>query len=311
MTVQGPMTPAQTRVVDPILTRIALGYRMPGLVGETLFPRVPVELSGGQVLQFGKEDFMQYATRRSWGGRTARASFGYAGVKYALFEDSIDVPIPREMQRDASVMPGINLGSKATRKGSNIIQLSLERDQAAIATDPANFGANTEALAGAAKWSNAACDPRTSIEGAREAVRGSIGRYPNTLVLGVPAFNALRDNVILGQHFQYTTKESLTPEMIAAFFHIPKVSVAEGITSDDDGVFSDIWGNNAVFAYTELGDIDQATPSFGMTYTMTGHPLVEVPYWDPEVKSWVYGNTMERLPVMTALIAGYLIQTPA
>lgn len=311
MTVRGPMTALQTRIVDPILSQFALGYRMPGLVGETLFPRVPVALTGGQVLMFGKEHFMTYATRRAWGSDTARAAFGYAGVPYALLEDLIEVPLPREMIRDASVMPGIDLGTIGQGMAMDIVLLALERDQAEIALNAGNYGANTEALAGVAKWSNAACDPVPQINAAREAVRQSIGRYPNTMLLGPAAFAALRDNQTMRTHFQFTSAASITTDMIQAYFKLDKVVSAEAITSDDGGNFTDIWGNNAVLAYVGLGPITQATPSFAMTYMMTGHPVAEMPYYDNRAKSWVYGATIERVPVQTALGAGYLIQNPA
>ena len=79
----------------------------------------------------------------------------------------------------------------------------------------------------------------------------------------------------------------------------------------DDDTFSDIWGNNAVLAYVAPeGMAAVPTPSYGYTYTMEGHPLVEQPYWENGSKSWIYGTTMERSPVLTGMAAGYLFQNP-
>ena len=64
------LSPSQVRIINPILSTVALGYRQPGLVGEVLFPRVPVDIRGGQILQFGKEDFKVYNLRRSPGATT-------------------------------------------------------------------------------------------------------------------------------------------------------------------------------------------------------------------------------------------------
>lgn len=79
----------------------------------------------------------------------------------------------------------------------------------------------------------------------------------------------------------------------------------------DDDTFSDIWGNAAVLAYVPSeAEAAMPIPSYGYTYTMEGHPMVEQPYWDNGSKSWIYGTTMERAPVLTGMLAGYLIQTP-
>lgn len=305
------LSPSQARVIDPILSNIALGYKNAQLVGETLFPRVPVLVSGGQVLQFGKEAFKQYATRRAWGGTTGRITFGYNGVHYALVEDSIDVPLPRELIRDAAQVPGIDVAAIAINMGMDVITLQLERDQATLATTAGNYDSNHKiTLSGASQWSNAACDPAPQIEAAREAIRSSIGRYPNVMLCSAVAFKALKTNATLKAHFQYTSAASITEDMIAKYFSLDKVVTAPAVSSDDAGNFSDVWGNNAVLAFVPQQNASMVVPSYGYTYTMGGHPLVETPYWDPAAKSWVYGTTMERQPQLTGITAGYLFQTP-
>ena len=51
-----------------------------------------------------------------------------------------------------------------------------------------------------------------------------------------------------------------------------------------------------------------ATPSFGYSYILDQHPLVEAAYWDRDSKSWLYGVEMERRPYMTGMSAGFLIE---
>jgi hypothetical protein len=50
-------------------------------------------------------------------------------------------------------------------------------------------------------------------------------------------------------------------------------------------------------------------PSFGYTYRLRGHPFVEQPQWDSSKKSWVYGVTFDRLPVLTGADAGFLFKS--
>src|SRR5258707_221420 len=108
------MNASQVRVIDPILSTVALGYRNQQFVGDVLFPQVPVDISGGQILSFGKEAFVVYNARRAPGGNTKRIDFAYSGAKYSLLEDSLEAKVPFEWMRDASIVPGIDLGTRAT-----------------------------------------------------------------------------------------------------------------------------------------------------------------------------------------------------
>lgn len=305
------MNLAQTRLIDPVLSNVAVGYTNAQFVGSKLFPRVPVQISGGQVLTFGKEAFQTYSLRRAPGAATKRIGFGYLGDHFALVEDSIEAKVPREQMRDASVVPGIDLGTRAVNLAMRVVTLGLEVEQAGVALNAANYDANHQvALAGTSKWSDPSATPVTQMDEYKEAVRGSIGIYPNKLILGPKAFVALRNNPAIIDRFKYTSAESITPAMLANLFDIEQVIVGRAVTADDAGNFSDVWGNNAVLAYAPDDPSGMEEPSYAYTYMMEANPLVEQPYWDPNQKSWIYGVTMERKPVQTAGGAGFLIQNP-
>lgn len=305
------MNPSAVRVINPILTTHVQGYRQPDLVGDALFPAVPVDVTGGQVLEFGKEAFMQYVTRRAPGTGTKRITFGFQGKPYALFNDALEAPVPREYLRDAKLVPGIDLATRATNLVMNVLLRNKEVEQAEIALNAANYDANHKiALSGTDKWSDAASDPISQVEDYKEAVRATIGLYPNTLLLSAQAWRALKTNPKIKDQFKYTTPDAITTAMVAALFELDRVVVGKGISSTDAGVFSDIWGNNAVLAYVPLKPSGMEEPSYGYTYTLTGHPLVEEPYYDNNAKSWIYGVGYERAPVLTGITGGFLIQAP-
>ena len=297
------------RVINPILTTYVQGYRNGSLIGDALFPRVPVEISGGQILEFGKEAFKLYSTNRAPGGSTKRISFGYLGKPFALKSKSLEAVVPREHLRDASVVPGIDLAQRANRLVMNALLLELEYDQATLATTAANYDASHKiTLAGVTKWSDAAADPIAQVETAAEAIRTSTGIRPNTLVLSAQAASAARTNTKIRQQFQYTNADSITNDMLARAFNIKTLAIGDAVTSDDAGVVSDVWGNNAVLAYVPESASGLEEPSFGYTYTMNGHPLVEEPYYDNNAKSWIYGVSFERAPVLSGITSGYLFQ---
>lgn len=302
----------QARIVDPVLSNVARGFKDQARAGFALFPSVPVMLAGGNIIQFGREEFRQYNLRRSPGARTARLPMGYSGAPYALVQDALEVPVPREHMRDASRQPGINLGTIASQKGMRTILNALEVEQANLARNTASYPAsNRIALGGGSRWSDAAINPGSSIEVGREAIRTAVGVYPNVAVLSARAFAAARQNPNLLERFKYTSSESVTTEMLARLWNIDRVVVGQSVTVDQADVATDVWGTDVILAYTAVGPVDNAEPSFGFTYEMEDHPLVEQAYWDASAKSWVYPVTYERVPVVAGGGAGYLIQTAA
>lgn len=306
------ITPSQARVVDPVLSSIAQGYHNNEMVGGFLFPIAPVGLRGGNVLTFGKEGFMLYATQRAPGENTKRVSFGYAGAPYALADFSLEGLVPVEIEQEASNGPGIDMGAGAINEVSDIMALRLEKQQADIARNAALYGANNKlTLSGTSQWSDfgAISDPVAVIEAGKDAVRAATGKRPNTAVIGAAVMSKLKQHPKIVERLKYTGRDVATPELLASLFGLERVVVGDSIYSNDAGTaFSDVWGKDVVLAYTKLGTVaSRGTPSYGYTYQLNGYPLVEEPYFDRSAKSWVYPVTRSEAPVMAAAGAGFLI----
>lgn len=305
------LTPAAARVVDPVLTTAAQGYKHPGMVGDALFPPVPVDQRGGKIVTFGREDFRLYSTIRAPGSATKRVQFGYSGGDYALEDHSLEGVAPIENMQEAAAVPGINLGNVTVRKTQRIIALRKEKAQADLATTAANYpAANKVTLAGNDQWSavHADSDPSADIETGKEAVRAQIGLRPNTVIMGPAVWAKLKYHATLLDRVKYTSRDSLTTEMLAQLWEVERVLVGEAVYLGAGDVQADVWGKFCVVAYTELGTLDDGgAPSYGYTYQLRGHPFVEQPYYDRNTKSWIYPVTDALKPVIASNIAGYLI----
>ena len=306
------LTPAQSRIIDPILSTYAQGYSDPEFIGFNLFPAVPVDVAGGQIIEFGKEAFRQYNTRRTPGASVKRMQTGFLGRPYALENHGFAAQVPIENQRDASIIPGVDLGKRGVRTALSAVQRSVEIQQAGIALNAANYdAAHKIALTGTAKWSDPAGKPVTTISNYREAIRASSGRYPNVAIFSALAWQAFINNPEVYNKIVYTQTGVVTEQIAQTLLQVDKVVVGKSIYADVNDTFVDIWGNNCVLAYTALGTKDKEEPSYGYTYTLNGHPAVTQPWWDNDTWSWVYPALYERVPLLTNLPSGYLIQTPA
>lgn len=302
------MSGLAVRVVDPVLTEVARGYRNAAYVGSALFPRVPVGVRGGKIIEFGKESFRQYNTARAPGSKVVVAQFGYTGQSYALTDHAISGLVPIEHLEDASQTPGIDFGSGAVRFAQDIIALRLEIEQATIARTAASYGANNKAtLSGTSQWSHASSTPITAIEDAKEAIRTQTGVRPNTLVVGPKVFAALKVHASIVDRIKYTSREVATPELLAGLFGLDRVVVGDAVYQDAAGTIADAWGKDAVLAYTNIAPLaSMGAPSYGYTYQLRNYPLAESPHYNSDHRSWMYPVADSVAPVIAGADAGFL-----
>lgn len=307
-------TPAQNRVIDPILSQHARGYRQPGLVWSALFPSAPVTTYGGQVIEFGKESFRLMNTRRAPGGATKRVQFGHAGKPYAIVPNALEGVVPREHMQDAANVPGINLAARAVNIPLRVLQLGLENDAATLARNPANYDAQHKVslVAGDSSWGADTSTPSKDIRTARTAIADSVGIEPNTVVLSQKAFDKLDQHPEMIDRIKRTSTSSVTTGLLQTLWSVERVVVAAAkVATGADDAFGDVWGADVIVAYASAGADVSANieePSYGYMYTIEGHPMVEEPYWDPTHKSWVYPTSYDASPQISGMSAGYLIQ---
>lgn len=262
------------------------------------------------VIEFGRESFFNYKARRAPGADAINIQFGYEGKPYSLDQYSLDVPVPREHADEAATVPGIDLGKRAVNTAMDTLTLTLEIEQAELASNPASYNAaNRLALSGADRWSDPNSTPIADIEDAKSQVRTTSGIEPNRMVIGSKGFTALKNHPKIVERFKYTTADSITAKMLAGLFDLDELAVGKAtyVDSNDPGApFREAWGNIAALAYVPTQDAALEQPSFGYTYTLKGHPFVEPPRWEGSKRSHVYGVTFERKPVLTGIASGFL-----
>jgi hypothetical protein len=304
-------TASQARVIDPILSEVAQGYKNAAMVGLNLFPAVPVMQRGGKIISFSKEDFALYNTVRAPGANTKRVQFGYTSGNYSLDQHALEAVAPWELQQEASQVAKINIASMAIRKVQNIIALRLEKAQADLATTAASYAAgNKVTLSGTSQWSDytGTSSPSKDIETAREAIRAQIGKRGNTVILGAAVWAKIKQHPAIIDRIKYTGRDSVTLDMLATLWDVERVLVGDAVYTDASGVMTDVWGKFVVVAYTQTGSVaDLGEPTYGYTYRLDGAPYVEQGYQDRNAKSDIYPVTDEVSPVLTAAISGYLI----
>ncbi|VFR54779.1 hypothetical protein BRI6_1098 [plant metagenome] len=318
------MTLEQIRLrQNPVLTNILLGLGQGTLVAEKLLPRLPQALSGVTIPKLGDERLKRYNLRRAPGAVTKRVDISYDGVVYKVEQYSVEVPMPRELLREADEARKLNVSAYldvsqiAMTTANDILLLDYEIEAAAIATTAASYASgHTLALSGGTKWSASTGTPVTDVSAASNVIRKKIGKRPNTLLLSADADTAVRQNPQVKSYLPSTQQGPATDEQLKSVFKVSEILVADAVWKDGTGTGQDVWGNNAILAYVPKvsaganGSISLAEPALGFTSVLPGHPFAETPYFENGSKSWIYGATYERQANLAYEAAGFLFTNP-
>lgn len=308
------MNPSQARVIDPILSEVARGYlSQAAAAANVLFPIVPVGQRGGRIITFGPDDFKLVDTRRAPGSNTKRVQISYGSEQFSLVDYGLEGSVPIQMLQEAEAVPGIDLGSGAVRNVQNRMALEREYNAARLARNASNYAAsNKVALSGTSKWSNPSSDPFSDIMAAKEAVRAQIGTKPNVMTVAPKVLTALRTHPkVLDRLSTASDRPPASLEQLKRLFELDDI-VEAGAVYHDGAAFKDVWGVDAVLAYTTPKSLQEAgSPSYGYTYRLNGYPVVEEAYFERNPETWFYPVRDVLQPVLVGSSAGFLFQGAA
>lgn len=307
------MTGDTNRVVNPVLSEIAIGYKHPSAIGYELFPRAPVNVRAGKVIEFDQSSFLLYNTARAPGANAKRIRFGHSSTNYALVDNDLDVVVPWEHMQDATVTPDISLSTRAIRVVQRSLALGMEKEQADLARAAANYGTNTDTLSGTDQWSDATSDPVNAVEDAKGNVADGTGEEPNVFWMSRAVFKQLKTHPDIIERTKRVGLAAPTEQALAEIFDVSKVVVGKmGYVDSLGGTFNQIWGKDAGLVYVPPGEADSEMnieePSFGYTYELTGHPVIYDARNDADARSWIHGMCHARKAQLTGVAAGYLFK---
>lgn len=301
-----PMNTGQARVVDPILTNVARGYRHEMFCFQDLFPIVQVPQRGGRIITFGAEDFVKRNLQRAPGANRQRLNVGYEGNPYNCFQQALDGVVPREIMEEAEAVPGISLGTRASRTTMQSVSLQIEIAAAELATKDATY-TSAHISTPATKWDAANSKPAKNVRDAKELIRADVGVEPNLIIAGPEVTDALQENADVIDRVKHTRAPGdpgaeIDDELLASYFGVAKYKTARA-RSGEPGAFKALWGKHAILAFVGVSSLDAAEasmgePSFGYTYRLRNYPTVEAPWFDRQCDSWLYPTTSEDTPVV-------------
>jgi hypothetical protein len=307
---QAPMNDAEARVIDPILTAVARGFRSRlEPVAEVLFPRVNVDERSGKIMSFGADDFRLMNTVRAHGANTKRITYGYGTEPFSLEDYRLEGTVPAEVRRGRRIAPRLDLLEGAIRRVRNVQAREREKEAADLALNPNNYSTTHKLTISDPndQWNDPDSDPFTDVLEAKEVIRADTGEDPNVFVLGPRPLRFLRSHPkILDRLSTARDRPPATLDQLATLFEVDRI-VRAGTMYFNGTKNVDMWGTAALLAFTTpASEEEQGSPNFGYTYQLTGYPNAEEPYLDRNPNVWAGPVADARRVVMAGPLAGFL-----
>ena len=310
------------RIVDPVLTNLAVGYSNAEMVAANLLPYANVDKEAGKLPKFGKEDFLIHQTERAIRADSNTIDLDApTTASYLLAEHDLQIPV--DDREEAESM--FSAHRRAMARAVKGIRIRHEKMVADMVQNPANYGAgNKIALAGATSFTDPASDPEGVVDDAKAAVSAGIVKDPNTLVIGYALWRVLKRHPQLKAILSDDRPRLVALNDLREIFEIPNIVVGKAMWKPDGAAAATqrIWGAAMVLAYVpeamsvapnEGGVVDPGAmqdigeAAFGYTFRKRGMPQVDVRR-APNGKMDLVRNTDMFQPYLVGADAGYLIQ---
>ena len=273
------------RVLDPVLTNIAQGYKNTEGVATFFGPAVTLNVRAGRTLVFGKEAFAAQSFLRSPGADIQKIQNQFGTRTFALRQEAIAWEIAEETAQEAkNGGAAFDMIKYAAKDAANRLMQSWEVEISKVVTNPAEYESSCKidlANSPVDQWNNATSDVEVQMDEAKEAVRSQIGVYPNKLVISPDGFNALKRNKRIRDFMQRGIL--VNEQTLANIFGLDEIRVARRLTLDNaTNNLVNMYNNVAVLFYHPSGSTDGFTPAldanygnpaFAYTYTLKGYPV--------------------------------------
>lgn len=267
--------------IDRLLSNVSVAYmQMAGdFIADKVFPVVPVNHRSDFYRTFKKGDwFRDEAKPRDGATESVGSGYNtdkstYLAIPYALHKD-----IPDYTRDNAD--SDFDLEKEATEFVTSRLLLRREKQWAQNFFREGVWANNITGVANAPGADEAVfmsdyanSDPFGIFEGGRQRIRTISGYKPNVLVLGAMVYSRLINHPEIRDRIKYTSAEATTSQMLAAFFNVERVLVADAIENvakeGEEDNFADIYSNSALLAYSAARPSLMA-PSAGYTFSWRG-----------------------------------------
>jgi hypothetical protein len=270
--------------VDQILTNISVAWPNNGLVGERLFPVVPVSKQSDKYYIFGREGWVVENDYRAPGTEANEITgLALSTDTYYATEHSLQAPVTDEERWNAD--SPLSPDRDATELVTSKVWLAREKAMKDLATTAANYAStNTVTLSGTSQWNDYVnSDPISNIRTGKSAIHSRIFMEPNTAVMPYQVMTILEDHPDFIERIKYSERGIVTSDLVGAVVGIENIIVpGSGIATSALGqpiTVGYLWGKDVLLAWVPPRP-GLKIPAFGYEFGWRGNPGGQLQYVD-------------------------------
>ena len=283
--------------VDGLMTQISVAFTNDEYIAEEVFPIVMVDKQSDIIPQYPKGEFLR-DVMKPWVPGTAGARSGYSvdtTLKYFCNGWKLGKLLPDDIVKNADLP--FNMFKDAARWLEEQALLRWEIEFASDFMSDSGSGANWDQKAAGTDftaWDNfGGSDPINDLRVFADNSRTKTGKKSNKAVMGMLTWNKLVDHPLIVDRLKYTSKESITKEMLAKLVGLDTILIgsAVNVTSAEGAadVVEEVYPKNVLLAAIPSSP-GLLTPAAG--YTFVWRPITGTPRFNrrlelPEIESTV------------------------
>lgn len=275
------ITDTDVHIDVPLSNMAVAAFNGGNLIGEALFPPVPVDKQSDKYYVMNKADWLRLPDTTLRGPKQSPRRVEFSVSSDSYFAANYALAGENAFESLANQDRAIQLRRRTAMFVTSVLRRSKEQRIASKVTSISNLGSGV-ALTGTSKWSDYAnSDPIAAVNTAHAFIRGTTGFTGNVAVIDYDTMVALRRHPVLLDMYKYTQGGQVTDAQIAEQFRVGRIIVADAIKENakEGGTSSmtNMWGNICGIFHVEPASTMEDVMTFGQTFRWT-NPLFGVPF---------------------------------
>jgi len=248
------LTPKSVHVSAP-LTNLAIKYKNLALVGERVFPVIPVRKESDKYYVFGKEELILENALRAAGAEAREIDWDVTSATYTAEAYALRHLVPDRIvaNADVAIRPKMSTTNKLTKK----LQIAAERRVQALAQDTANA---TSSAVPSPKWNGTSPTIEKDVDTAKDTVRKAAGVEPTSILIPYSTAQAVKRDATVRNLIRYTItgqggwellRNGDLPPVLWNLEVIVAGSIYNSAREGATEVLADIWTDTVTVFYKE------------------------------------------------------------
>lgn len=275
------LTETDVHIDTPLSNMAVMAFNGGNLIGDALFPPVPVDKQSDKYYVINKADWLRLPDTTVRGPKQSPRRIEFSVSSDSYFAANYALAVENAFETLANQDRALKIRQRSALFLSSVLRRSKEARIASTVTSISNLGSGV-ALTGTAKWSDYAnSDPIAAVNTAHAFIRGTTGFTGNLAVIDYDTMVTLRRHPVLLDMYKYTQGGQLADAQIAEAFRVSRILIADSIKENakEGGTSSmtNMWGNICGVFHVEPATTMEDVMTFGQTFRWT-NPQLGVPF---------------------------------